>query len=89
MVIVRGTITFGMSPSDIQKVWLRRKTTISAFGFLVCSFESSFFHSLNYACSSSFDRFGALQGTKLACLKIKDGGSIGIQYGRQKGNVII
>ena len=24
---------------------------------------------------SSFDRFGALQGTKLACLKIKDGGS--------------
>ena len=64
MVIVRGTKTFCMSPSDIQKVWLRRKTTICAFAgtvcnydFLVYSFESGFFHSLNYedfACSFQF-----------------------------------
>ena len=85
MVTVSGIITFCMSPSDVQKVWLRRKTTINAFagrvcnyGFLVYSFESSFFHSLNYGIlhvPSSFDRFRALQGIKLACLKIKDGGS--------------
>ena len=64
MVTVSGMITFCMSPSDVQKVWLRRKTTINAFagrvcnyGFLVYSFESSFFHSLNYedfACSFQF-----------------------------------
>ena len=64
MITVRGIITFCMLPSDVQKLWLCRKTPINTFagrvcnyGFLVYSFESSFNHNLNYedfACSFQF-----------------------------------
>ena len=95
MVTVSGIITFCMSPSDVQKVWLRRKTTINAFagrvcnyGFLVYSFESSFFHSLNYedfACSFQFWSFWGTSGDKIGMFENQ---RWRIQDGRQKGNVI-